>query len=432
MSITAFRSRILHFVDDPTQAGEDAYQYLEDGILVIEDGRVHSLGPTSTMLEQLRASTPIEHLEHHLLIPGFIDAHTHYPQTQMIGAYGEQLLSWLEGYTFPAETHFYNPQHARKSAEVFVNELLRNGTTTAMVFATVHPESVHAFFAECQSRNLRMIAGKVCMDRHAPEKLLDTPALAYQQSKSLIERWHGAGRLQYAVTPRFAPSSTAEQLQRLGQLLHEHPGVYMQTHLAENAQEVSWVSQLYPGTRSYLDVYDRAGLLGRRSVLAHGIHLDDADCQRLGCTRASIAHCPTSNLFLGSGLFEMDKLERHGVTIALGTDIGAGTSFSMLSTMSEAYKIQQLRGIPLDPFQALYLATLGGARALDLEGTIGNFALGNEADYIALDLQATPLLRYRLPFCRSLKDLLFALSILGDDRTVARTYSMGRCVHSRE
>jgi guanine deaminase len=425
----AYRSRILHFVDEPALTGESAWQYLEDGLLLVEQGRVVAVGPAQTQLQGL--TVPVEHFPNHLILPGFVDTHIHYPQTEMIAAYGEQLLSWLNHYTFPAETKFSDPHHAATVARFFFDELLRNGTTTALVFGTVHPASVEAFFREAQQRNLRMIAGKVLMDRNAPPQLCDSPEQGYRESRQLIERWHGVDRLQYAVTPRFAPTSSDAQLKRAGELLREFPDVYMHTHLAENTDEVAWIKTLFPSARHYLDVYDREGLLGRRSVFAHGVHLCDEECKRLAEAKSAIAHCPTSNLFLGSGLFDMARMQSFGVRIGLGTDVGGGTSFSLFRTLDEAYKIQQLRGNCLDPFQALYLATLGGARTLDLEGRIGNFLPGSEADFMVLDLQATPLLRFRLPHCNSLGELLFVLNTLGDDRLVERTYALGNCVHRR-
>ena len=425
-----YRAQILHFLADPKTGDESAWQYFADGILVVRNGLIEFVGDASTDLNKF-ADAEVEHLPHHLLIPGFIDTHIHYPQTEMIAAYGEQLLSWLNTYTFPTELKFSDPQYSRETAEVFLNELLRNGTTTALVFGTVHPQSVDAFFEAAQARGLRMIAGKVLMDRHAPEGLCDTPESGYHDSKALIERWHGVDRLSYAITPRFAPTSSSEQLQKAGQLLREYPGVYLHTHLSENISECEWVGELFPESSSYLNVYDQAQLLGRRSVFAHGIHLDDCDCERLASTGSAIAHCPTSNLFLGSGLIDLPKLQSKGIHVGLGTDVGGGTNFSMFRTMDEAYKIQQLRGNNLSPFSALYLATLGGAVALDLDSKIGNFLPGKEADFIALDLQATPLLKYRIPFCKTLQELLFVLNTLGDDRLVERVYALGQLVHSR-
>ncbi|GGB92284.1 guanine deaminase [Marinobacterium zhoushanense] len=428
----AIRGQLLYFVDDPATAGEAAWVYHADGIIWIESGRIRLADDAQQVLPHLPRGTEIDVLEHHLLVPGFIDTHIHYPQTEMVAAYGERLLEWLETYTFPVESKFSDPDYAAEIATIFLDELLRNGTTTALVFGTVHPESVDAFFSEAQRRKLRMIAGKVMMDRNAPEYICDEAEQSYRDSKALIQRWHGIDRLQYAVTPRFAPTSSDRQLALAGRLLREHPGLYLHTHLAENPEECAWVAELFPHSKHYLDVYDRAGLLTRRSVFAHGIHLCDDSCKRLSDTGAAIAHCPTSNLFLGSGLFELDRLTERGVNIGMGTDVGGGTSFSMLQTLADAYKIQQLRGRKLDPFRALYLATLGGARALDLEDKIGSFRSGCEADLVALDLHATPFLKFRTARCRSLFEMLFVLNTLGDDRAIARTWILGEVAHSRE
>lgn len=428
----AYRAAVLYFVGDPYTLGEKAWHYHEDGVLWVEDGLVKAVGAANDVLALLPQRVPLETFAHHLLLPGFVDTHIHYPQTEMIAAYGEQLLSWLNTYTFPTELQFQDADYASKISRVFLDELLRNGTTTALVFGTVHPQSVDAFFTEAQARGLRMIAGKVMMDRHAPAELCDSAEQSYHDSKALIARWHGVDRLQYAVTPRFAPTSTPEQLQKAGQLLREHPGVYLHTHLSENQDEVAWVQTLFPASQHYLDVYDQAGLLSRRSVFAHGLHLCEDECARLAKAGSAVAHCPTSNLFLGSGLLPLDQLQQQGVNIGLGTDVGGGTSFSMLRTLDEAYKIQQLRGSKLDPFQALYLATLGGAKALDLDDRIGSLQPGYEADFCLLDLHATPLLAFRMAHCRNLQETLFALNTLGDDRAVERTYALGRCVHQRE
>lgn len=293
------------------------------------------------------------------------------------------------------------------------------------MFGTVHKESVDVFFEEAEKRKLRMIAGKVLMDRNAPDYLTDTPESGYQASKELIEKWHNRGRLLYAVTPRFAPTSTPEQLATVGKLLEEYPDVYMHTHLSENKKEIEWVLDLFPERESYLDVYDHYGLLHKRSVFAHGIHLSDCECQRLADTESAIAFCPTSNLFLGSGLFKLNKLEEHGVRVGMGTDVGAGTSFSILQTMSEAYKIMQLQQEKLHPLKSLYLATLGGAKSLHLEDKIGNLAVGKEADFVVLDLHATQLMRFRMKQATTLEEKLFVLMSLGDDRTVCETYIFG-------
>lgn len=431
-STKAYRAALLHCLADPREVGiEQSHEYFEDGLLVVEDGKVAQIGHAAELLPTLAAGTEVVEYPNALITPGFVDTHIHYPQTGMIASYGEQLLDWLETYTFPTERAFADKAHAGKVAEVFLNELLRNGTTTALVFGSVHKQSVDAFFAACEKRNLRMIAGKVLMDRNAPEELSDSAASGYDESKTLIERWHGRGRLHYAVTPRFAATSTPEQLDLAARLLREYPGLYLHTHLAENHAEIAWVKELFPERSGYLDVYDHHGLLGARSVFAHAIHLCDAECRRLGESGSAVAFCPTSNLFLGSGLFDLARMDAHGVRVGLGTDIGAGTSFSALATLDEAYKVLQLQGQSLEPFRALYLATLGGARALYLDQHIGNLQPGKDADFVVLDLKATPLLEHRLAQSRSLAETLFALTILGDDRTVRETFAAGQSVHRR-
>lgn len=429
---TAYRAAILYSLADPSEVGLDAsYAYFDDGLLVVENGRITAVGPATELLPTLAPDTEVVTHTDALITPGFIDTHIHFPQTGMIGSYGEQLLDWLETYTFPCERQFADKTHADQVAQLFLGELLRNGTTTALVFGSVHPESVDALFEAAERLDLRLIAGKVMMDRNAPDYLTDTADSSYQDSKALIERWHGKGRLHYAVTPRFAPTSTPEQLAAAGRLLEEHPGVYLHTHLSENLKEIDWVKALYPERSGYLDVYDHYRLLGERSVFAHGVHLCDAECQRLAETGSAVAFCPTSNLFLGSGLFNLPQAERFGVRVGLGTDVGAGTSFSLLATLNEAYKVMQLQDVRLHPFKSLYLATLGGARALRLEERIGSLAPGHDADFVVLDYKATPLLDYRLQQSRSIEETLFVLTTLGDDRVVRETYAAGRCVHKR-
>ncbi len=428
----AYRAALLHCLADPREVGiERSHEYFEDGLLVVADGKVAQIGHAAELLPTLAAGTEVVEYPNALIIPGFVDAHIHYPQTGMIASYGEQLLDWLETYTFPTERAFADKAHAGEVAEIFLTELLRNGTTTALVFGSVHKESVDAFFEACEKRNLRMIAGKVLMDRNAPDYLTDTAETGYADSKELIERWHGKGRLHYAVTPRFAPTSTPEQLALAGQLFKEYPDLYMHTHLSENRKEIEWVRELFPERQGYLDVYDHHGLIGARSVFAHGVHLCDEECRRLGETGSAVAFCPTSNLFLGSGLFDLEKVEGFGVRVGLGTDVGAGTSFSQLQSLNEAYKVMQLQGKKLDPFKSLYLATLGGARALYLDDRIGNLQPGKDADFVVLDYQATPLIDYRLRQARTLEEKLFALTILGDDRAVKETFAAGVSVHRK-
>ncbi|MBU6953144.1 guanine deaminase [Hahella sp. HN01] len=432
-SISAHRGPLFHMIADPAEVGEEAsYQYWEDGLLVVADGKITAAGAYSDLLPTLPEGAVIENHPDSLIVPGFIDTHIHYPQTEMIGAFGKQLLEWLNTYTFPTERDFQDPQHARRVARVFLDELLKNGTTTALVFGTVHPESVDMFFEEALERNLRMICGKVMMDRNAPDYLCDTAESSYQDSKALLEKWHGKGRLLYAVTPRFAPTSTPEQLAAAGRLREEYPDAYMHTHLSENPAECGWVKELFPQCANYLDVYDHYGLLGKRAVLAHGVHLCEDEWKRLHSSDSAVAFCPTSNLFLGSGLFALEEAERHKVKVGLGTDVGGGTSFSLLQTLNEAYKVMQLRGHALTPFKSFYLATLGGAKALELDHLLGGFSAGKEADFVVLDKRATPLLQLRMENCRSLAEQLFAFSILGDDRAIRATYAAGRCVHKKD
>ncbi len=434
MSLTrkAYRAAILHSIGDPAEVGIDAsYEYFADGLLVVENGLISAVGPADALLPTLPADIEIEHYTDALITPGFIDTHIHLPQTGMIASYGEQLLDWLNTYTFPFESQFANKAHADEVADIFIKELLRNGTTTALVFGSVHPESVNAFFEAAEKLDLRMIAGKVMMDRNAPDYLVDTAESSYTDSKALIERWDGKGRLHYAVTPRFAPTSTPEQLTVAGQLLKEYPNVYLQTHISENLKEIEWVKALFPERSGYLDVYDHYQLLGKRSVFAHGVHLCDEECARLAETGSAIAFCPTSNLFLGSGLFNLPQAEKHKLNVGLGTDVGGGTSFSLLHTLNEAYKVMQLQGARLSPFKSLYLATLGGARALRLEDKVGNLQPGSDADFLVLDYNATPLLAYRIKQSKSIEETLFVLTTLGDDRTVQQTYAAGRKVHQR-
>lgn len=430
--LKAWRAAIVHCTADPKDVGIDsAYEYYEDGLLVIADNKIHALDHAKELLPTLPEGIPVEHQPDALIIPGLIDTHIHYPQMDMIGSYGERLLDWLNNYTFPEEGKFSDKTYAKDVADRFLQELLRNGTTTALVFGTVHKESVDAFFETCEKYNLRMICGKVMMDRNAPDFLTDTPESAYEDSKELIETWHNKGRLHYAITPRFAPTSTSEQLHMAGKLLGEYDDVYMHTHLSENQEECEWVQSLFPDSANYLDVYDQHKLLSERSVFAHGIHLCDGEYQRLHDTGSAISFCPTSNLFLGSGLFNLSKAEEHKVNVGLGTDVGGGTSFSMFKVMDEAYKVTQMRRENLSPIKSLYLSTLGGAKALRLEDKIGNLAVGSEADFVILDTKGTPLLAKRLARSKNIEETLFALMTIGDDRAVKATYAAGRCVHCK-
>ena len=431
--ITVIRGRFLDIQKTVAQANQiaDQVRYLEDGVLITEQGKIRWFGTWEDAQDHLPANVDIQHYPEQLIIPGMIDTHIHFPQTEMVGAYGEQLLSWLNTYTFPTEIQFKDKTYASEIAKFFVNELLKNGTTTALVFCTVHPESVDALFEAAEQHQMRLIAGKVMMDRHAPEALCDSADSSYDDSKALIEKWHGQGRALYAITPRFAPTSTPEQLERAGQLKAEHPDVYVHTHLSENKDEIAWVKDLFPAQKGYLDVYHHYGLTGQRSVFAHCVHLEDAEWQCMHETDSAIAFCPTSNLFLGSGLFPLNKTWQQQVKVGLGTDVGAGTSFSLLQTVNEAYKVQQLQGDKLSAFESLYHATLGGAKALDLDNKLGNFNVGKEADFVVLNLKPTALQQLRQSRSKSLEDSLFALFTMGDDRNVEATYIYGQKAYSQ-
>jgi len=428
----AIRASILHCLRDPGLAGDPAaIEFLSDALVICRAGRVERVGPADALLPSLGADVLIDDQSGCVLVPGFIDTHVHYPQVDVIASYGAQLLDWLNRYTFPAELAFADAAHAATTAEFFLDRLLENGTTTAAVFCTVHPESVDAFFTASEARGLAMIAGKCLMDRHAPDGLTDTAETGYRDSKRLIERWHGHARSRYAITPRFAPTSTLAQMATMQQLAREHPDVYIQSHVAENAAEIAWVRELFPGHRSYLDVYDHYGLLRERAIYAHCIHLDDADRARMTAVGATPSLCPTSNLFIGSGLYDLKQALAAGNRVSIGSDVGGGTSYSLLRTLGEAYKVQQLLGTSLSPAYALYLATLGGARALRLDDELGRIAPGKAADFALLDPRATPLLARRTALRDDPLDLFFALMTLGDDRAIAATYVNGRRVHRR-
>jgi guanine deaminase len=432
-SIKAVRGSFLDItrtVQHPEEI-EGHLRFIKDGLLIIRDGRVEWFGNWEEGHHQIPDSIRVRDYSGKMIVPGFVDTHIHYPQCEMVGAYGEQLLDWLNKHTFPAEKRYNDLEYAREMSAFFIKQLLRNGTTTALVFGTVHPESVEALFESARHINMRMIAGKVMMDRNAPDYLLDTAESSYSQTKALIERWHNNGRLLYAITPRFAPTSSPEQLEMVQRLRQEYPDVYLHTHLSENKDEVVWVKALYPEHKNYLDVYHHYGMTGRKSVFAHCVHLEDAEWDCLHQTQSSIAFCPTSNLYLGSGLFNLPNAWRKKVRVGMGTDIGAGTTFNMLQTLNEAYKIMQLQGYRLSAYEAFYLATLGGADALGLADTIGNFNLGKEADFVVLEPTATPLQQLRYDNSKTLMDKLFVMMTLGDDRSIYRTYVDGRLVYER-
>jgi len=427
------RASILHFLRDPgEQPDPSAWQYHEDGALYVEHGRVRRCGDWNAVLTEFpalaRASARYVDYRGKLLVPGFVDCHAHYPQTRVMGAYGKQLLDWLEQYTFPAEMSFADPAVANASAEHFVSRMLAHGTTTASVFATVHAHSADAFFAAADRHQLRVLCGKVMMDRNCPEALRDTPEQALQACSELIARWHGRGRLRYTVTPRFAPTSSDAQLEVARQLVASQPGMHLQTHLAENAQEIAWVRELFPACRDYTDVYHHFGLLAPRAIYGHAIHLSDDELHLLAEKGSSIAFCPSSNRFLGSGHLDANRALAAGVSIGLASDVGGGTSLSMLRTMAAAYEISMIIGKALNPWRLWYLASLGGATALTLSSWIGNFEEGKEADFVVLDWTGTPDLAWRMQYCKSLEERLFALMILGDERCVAATHVLGEGV----
>ncbi|WP_102960177.1 guanine deaminase [Mangrovicella endophytica] len=427
----AIRGRLLWFEADPAFAGEAALRFIEDGIVLIEAGIIKAVDEARVLLPQLtREVTLVDHRPH-LVLPGFIDPHLHMPQTQVIASYGTELLEWLQKYTFPEESRYGDPAVSAAAARFLFDELLRNGTTTASAFCTSHPESVHAYFTEAERRGLRMIGGKVMMDRGAPPALLDTPQTGYDQTKAAIERWHGRGRLSVAITPRFAPTSTEAQLEAAGALAAAFPDLPIQTHLSENEAEIAYVRELFPWSDDYTAVYERYGLVRRKALFGHCIHLTERERAALADHQASAIFCPTSNLFLGSGLFDLAAAREAGLRVGLATDIGGGTSYSMLQTAAEAYKVLALRGEKLTAFEAFHMMTAGNAEAIGLAGTIGQLAPGYEADLVVLDSRATAALRRRMQRAETLAEELFALMMLGDDRSVAATYANGKCVYDR-
>lgn len=421
-----YRARIFTPVSDPfTSDVAASYRWYDDGYLAIDNGRIAGIGewgrqPAGDVVDLGREA---------LVSPGFVDTHLHAPQLEMIGSYGGHLLEWLNRYTFPTEGKFSDPEHARVVAKALFDELLRNGTLTALIFSTIHPEATDIFFAEAERRGFRGIIGKTMMDRNAPDFLLENVRDSYRQSRELLIRWHNKGLLHYAITPRFAPTSTPELLEAAGALKKEFPDAYVHTHISENRTEVAWVHELFPEAE-YADVYDRYGLLDGKTVLAHGVHLTEEELDLLSRRGARISHCPNSNLFLGSGLFKLHRVLDAGVVVGLGSDIGAGTTPSMFTAMADAYKVQQVQNISLSPFQLWFLATLGGARALSLETETGSLESGKSADFLVLDLKATPLVAMRSERASSIEDLLAGLIFMGDDRAVKKAFIAGREVWS--
>lgn len=422
-TIQLLRAKILHF-PQVTDTPQQDVQFYPDGGLAVQNNKILAIGNFADVRDDYPDALLHDHKQRWIM-PGLIDSHLHFPQTEMLACYGEQLLSWLENYTFPTEKKFSNSDYASTMAEVFLRQLLKNGTTTGLVFPTVHKASVDALFSAASAKNMAIVTGKVCMDQHSPEGLSDTPESSYTDSKSLIERWHGRGRNLYAITPRFAPTSSHEQLTALGRLAVEHPDVFIQTHLSENLEEINWVKQLFPERRGYLDVYDHYGLVRERSVFGHCVHLEDSEWQRMAEANATIAFCPTSNLFLGSGLFNLDKARSLKVPVTLATDVGAGTTFNMFRTYGEGYKVCQLQQQVLSPLEGLYLMTQGAANAHKLSSEIGNLNPGTYADFIIVEPAFDELTTHRLYDRDTPEEMLFALSMLGDDRTIVETWIAG-------
>ena len=423
------KGQLLDFAEDPSAGEEASYRFSEGGALVIEDGKIVWRGEWANLPSPYRDLAVVDHSDC-LVLPGFIDAHLHFPQYRMLAAYAKDLLEWLNTYTFVEEQRYGDPSVAAPAAAIFLDELIRNGTTCCMAFSTIHGEALDCLFEAALTRNMHVISGKTMMDRNAPAGLRDTAESAYEDSQRLIQKWQGQGRLGYAISPRFAVTSTAEQLEVAGALVKAHPDLWMQTHLSENHGEIATVAKDFPEATDYTDVYDRFGLLGNRSYFAHGIHLSARELGRLRESGSTIVHCPTSNNFLGSGLFQYRNAQDAGVRIGMGSDIGGGTGYSMLETMRDAFVVSQLAGRRLSAFDAFYGATLGNARALGLADSVGTLDIGSYGDLVVLDPQATPIMKERHALSTKLHDILFALLIMGDDRCVRETYIAGKPLKS--
>ncbi len=427
----ALRADLLSFSGDPYRTGPSAAEFISDGVVVTRGGNIESLGRASEILPDLPQGTPLSDCRGCLALAGFVDAHVHYPQTEIIASRAKDLLEWLNVHTFPAEIRFSDPHHARVGSQFFLTRMLEAGTTTAAVFCATAPASADALFEAAAARNLRLIAGKTMMDRNAPAALCDDVKSSEADSRALIDRWHGRGRLGYAITPRFAITSTPEQLDAAGKLAAGRPDCWVHTHISESEGELRKVAELFPDDADYTAVYERFGLLRPRSLYAHGIHLSEDEFRRFHAAGASLVHCPTANTFLGSGLMDLAAARNadRPVRVGLGSDVGGGTSLSMLSVMSEAYKVAQLRGETLHPFDLVHLATRGGAIALGLEDRIGNLAPGMEADIVVLDPAAASMMAHRTRLARDAADVLFALIALGDERAVRETWVAGSPVY---
>ncbi|MTH98302.1 guanine deaminase [Roseibium sp. RKSG952] len=421
------RGRILSFRSEP-KSPEDrhAFTYEEDGAVLIADGKILASGSFDEVVKKAPSETPVTDHRPHLICAGFIDTHLHFPQAQVIASWADQLLDWLNDYTFPAEIRFADKAHGKRIANGFYDALIANGTTSAVAYCSSHPNSVDAYFEEAEQRGMLMLGGKTMMDRNAPDALCDTAQSGYDDSKSLISKWHGRGRAHYVITPRFAITSTPEQLEAAGTLLREHPDCHLQTHLSENHNEIAFTRELYPEEDHYLGVYDKYGLLGPKSLFGHCIHLSAHEREIMSETGSVAVFCPTSNLFLGSGLFDKAEVENAGIRTAVATDVGGGTSYSMLRTLDEGYKILQLQRQRLHPLTAFFWATLGNAQALSLSDRIGTLDAGTDADIVVLNAKATPAMALRMETVETLSEELFVLQTLGDDRSVVETYVAGQ------
>ncbi len=425
------RGPIFHTIDDPA-ISTDAWQYFDDGVLVIEDGKIQQLGYAKDLLKQIESSIFVHQYSDCLICPGFVDCHIHYAQTRIIGSPAPGLIEWLERHTFPEELKFEDKEYAAIVAAEFFDELLRNGTTSAQVYPTVHAGSVNQFFRQAQRLGLRVTAGKVLMDRNAIPGLIDGEQNGIDETEALIQAWNGKDRLSYSITLRFAGTSTEQQMRACGKLVEKYPELLFHTHLSETLNEIEWTLGLFPQCKDYLEVYENYGMVTDHSVFAHCIHLSDSECERMADAGASAALCPTSNLFLGSGLAQPSRLRDYGIQLSMGTDIGGGTSFSMLRTMQELFKVSQFSGDSLNAFDLFYLATLGGARALHQDRYIGSFEANKEADFVVLDAADCRLLQRKLQYSKLFEDLLFAFVILGDTSNVRETWSLGRRVYQRQ
>jgi guanine deaminase len=426
--LKGYRGKLFDFANNAnTGSASTKHRYYENGLLLVESGKVVAAGDYGQLAGEAAGAEIVDY-GHCLIVPGFVDAHVHSVQTKAIASFGKELLDWLDSYIFPAEILFEQPDYARIHIRFFLKQLLKNGTTTAVVYSSVHAAAAEALFEEAAKLNMRLIGGNTWMDRNAPDELCLPAESSHELSEQLIKKYHNQQRLHFAITPRYAITSSPKSLRLVANLFETRSDLYLQTHISENLKEIETVHHYYPHRRDYLDVYDYFGLLSPRTLLGHGIHLTNEELKRIADSKTKIVHCPSSNLFLGSGLLHFYRLQRYGIDLAMGSDVGAGTSFSMLQTLQDAYKVSAIKGDPLQPFDAFYSITLGGAKALLLDGLIGNFDKGKEADFVVIDPTQSEVLNYRTHNA-SLEEMLFALMILGDDRLIKATYLMGEKIN---